>query len=66
MKRKHPVFHVSLLEPAHPNTSDIIIPEEYIKPDEEYEIEKILNKQLIDKKSYYLIKRKNYKYADNI
>ena len=56
MKRKHSIFHVSLLKSAYSNTLDIIISKEYIEPDKKYEVEKILNKQLIDEKSYYLIK----------
>ena len=56
MKRKHSVFHASLLKSAHSDTSDVIISEGYIEPDEEYEVEKILDKQLIDGKLHYLIK----------
>ena len=56
MKRKHPVFHVSLLKSAHSETSNIIVSKKYIESDEKYEIESILNKQLIDEKFYYLMK----------
>ena len=65
MKRKHPVFHVSLLEPAHPETPNTTIPEGYIEPDEEYEVENILDKQLIDGEPHYLVKWKNYEHSDN-
>ena len=56
MKRKHSVFHVSLLKSTHSETSNIIISKEYIESDEKYEVESILNKQLIDEKSHYLMK----------
>ena len=56
MKRKHSVFHVSLLESAHSETSNIIISKKYIESNEKYEVENILNKQLIDEKPHYLMK----------
>ena len=56
MKRKYSIFHASLLESAHPDTSNVIISKGYIESDKEYEVEKILNKQLIDEKFYYLVK----------
>ena len=56
IKRKHLIFHVSLLKSAHSETSNIIISKEYIESNKEYKIEKILNKQLINKKPHYLIK----------
>ena len=65
MNRKHPVFHAALLEPAHPDTPMTTIPEGYIQPDEEYEVERILDKQLIDGEPHYLIKWKDYEHSDN-
>ena len=56
MKRKHSIFHVSLLKSAHSETSNIIISKKYIESDEKYEVENILNKQLIDEEPHYLIK----------
>ena len=59
IKRKHSVFHVSLLESANSDTSTQSISNEYIEYDNnenKYEIEKILNTQLIDEQSHYLIK----------
>ena len=59
MKRKHSVFHVSLLESANSDTSTQSISNEYIEYDNnknKYKIEKILNTQLIDEQSHYLIK----------
>ena len=58
IKKKHSVFHISLLKSAHSNTSKTNISKKYIQDENEkkYEIEEILNKQLIDKKIHYLIK----------
>ena len=44
IKRKYSIFHVSLLKPAHLDTSNIIISKKCIEPNEKYEVEKILNK----------------------
>lgn len=67
MKRKHPVFHVSLLEPAHPDTPETVIPEDYIQneDEEEYEVEEILDKQLIDGEIHYLVKWENHEHSEN-
>ena len=58
MKKKHSVFHVSFLKSAHSNTSKTNISAEYIQGEDEkeYEVEEILNKQLIDEEVHYLIK----------
>ena len=58
MEKKHSVFHISLLKSAHLDTSETSIPENYIQDENEkkYEVEKILNKQLIDEEIHYLIK----------
>ena len=58
MKKKHLIFHISLLKSAHLDTSETNISEGYIqnKDKKKYEIEKILNKQLIDGEVHYLIK----------
>ena len=58
IKKKHSVFHVSLLKSAHSNTSKTNISKDYIQNEngKKYEIEEILNKQLIDEKIHYLIK----------
>ena len=58
IKKKHSIFHISLLKSAHSNTSKTNISEKYIQDEDEekYEIEEILNKQLIDEKTNYLIK----------
>jgi transposase InsO family protein len=59
--RIHPVFHVSLLEPAHP---DIPLQETFqFEPEEteEYEVEKILN----HKGQRYLVRWKGYDYTSD-
>ena len=58
MKKKHSIFHISFLKSAHSDTPKTNISEKYIQSEdeEEYEVEKILNKQLIDEKIHYLIK----------
>jgi hypothetical protein len=59
--RIHPVFHISLLEPAHPNAEGQdqieVIPEN----EEEYEVEQILDtRKLKNGKIEYLIHWKDY------
>ena len=58
MKKKYSIFHISLLKSAHSNTSKTNISNDYIQREnkKKYEIEKILNKQLIDEEIHYLIK----------
>ena len=63
MKRIHPVFHISLLEPAPKNTrtqKDI-----EIKSKDKYEVEKILNYKQISGQPYYLVKWKDYNTSEN-
>jgi transposase InsO family protein len=62
----HPVFHISLLEPAPPGappapTTGI----QPINPNAEYEVESILDCQYIRKQVKYLIKWKDYPHSDN-
>lgn len=58
--RIHPVFHISLLEPAPKNTetqdSIEVIPEQ----EEEYEVERILDTEQKDGKIKYLVRWKGY------
>jgi hypothetical protein len=59
MKRKYSVFHAFLLKSAHSDTSTQELSNEYIEfenNEKKYEVEKILNSQLIDEKTHYLIK----------
>ena len=60
--RIHPVFHVSLLEPADSEMSiQENLPEINLESqDAKFEVEEILNQQDIDNESYYLIKWKEY------
>ncbi len=63
----HPVFHVSLLEPADPSTPLMTgIPENYLQdPNSEYEIQKILDDDTIDGQRHYLIKWKGFNTSEN-
>ena len=58
IKKKHSVFHISFLKSAHSDTSKTNISKKYFQSEDEkkYEVEEILNKQLIDEKIHYLIK----------
>ena len=56
MKFKHSIFHALLLKSAHSNTSKNIISNKYVESQNEYKIGKILNTQLINKQSHFLIK----------
>nr|XP_036576341.1 reverse transcriptase domain protein [Colletotrichum truncatum]KAF6783066.1 reverse transcriptase domain protein [Colletotrichum truncatum] len=60
----HPVFHVSLLEPAPDgtHTEDCIIME---TDDTEYEVERILDHRRNDETTEYFIKWKNYGHEDD-
>ena len=63
----HPVFHVSLLEPADPETLVQEDPPE-IDPesqDTEFIVEEILDQQEIDGEPHYLIKWKGYDSSGN-
>jgi hypothetical protein len=55
MQRIHPVFHISLLEPA-PRDATLAENIELIDETKEYEVEQILDIQKVNNKPYYLIK----------
>lgn len=47
----HPIFHVSLLEPAHPETPiEIFVPLDPKTEEPEYEFNKILDYRVINRK----------------
>ena len=57
MKFKHSIFHASFLKSAHSDITKIFIRNEYVESQKEYEIEEILNTQLI-KNNFFLDKVK--------
>jgi RNase H-like domain found in reverse transcriptase/Reverse transcriptase (RNA-dependent DNA polymerase)/Integrase zinc binding domain/Chromo (CHRromatin Organisation MOdifier) domain len=64
--RLHPVFHVSLLEPAKGQTPDAMNTEiQPINEEQEYEVEKILDQRISNGKHEYLVKWKDYEETEN-
>ena len=62
--RIHPVFHISLLEPAPKNAK--IQTDIEVEPDEgEYEVEEILDRRVKGRQEEYLIKWKGYDDSEN-
>lgn len=61
--RIHPTFHVSLLEKANQNARPYRT--ETPNDEQEYEVEKVLGKALVDGKEHYLIKWKGYPTSEN-
>src|SRR2546423_1933136 len=62
--RIHPVFHISLLEPAPRNAK--LQTNANVETDEnEYEVKQILDTQTIRNKPYYLVKWKGYDTSEN-
>jgi hypothetical protein len=65
MLKIHPVFHISLLEPALKNvkiTKDMEINND---TKQEYKVKEILNHKQVSGKPYYLIKWKGYNTSEN-
>jgi transposase InsO family protein len=65
MSKIHPVFHISLLEPAPKNAmiaEDVEIDDD---TEQEYEVERILNDKRVSGKPYYLVKWKGYDTSEN-
>ncbi|KAL1960957.1 hypothetical protein VTO42DRAFT_4845 [Malbranchea cinnamomea] len=61
--RIHPIFHVSLLEKADQNVKS---PRVEIETDEqEYKVERILDRRRINRKIHYLVKWKGYPTSEN-
>jgi hypothetical protein len=64
--RLHPVFHVSLLEPARGNTP--LATNTEIQPENDpdvYQVEKILDRKLVGRRELFLIKWEGYEHTDN-
>ena len=64
--RLHPVFHVSLLEPARGSTP--LATNTEIQPENEpgvYQVERILDQRLVGKQEQFLIKWEGYEPTDN-
>jgi hypothetical protein len=62
----HPVFHISLLEPAPPGAPNAPYTEiEPVNPNAEYEVEEILDQKYIRGKLHYLIKWEGYPHSEN-
>jgi hypothetical protein len=62
----HPVFHISLLEPANGTTP--VATNTELQPENEpdiYEVEKILDRRLVGKQEQYLVKWQGYEHTDN-
>ncbi|BAE56502.1 unnamed protein product [Aspergillus oryzae RIB40] len=64
MKKIHPVFHISLLEPA-PENAKIAENIELDEEGTEYEVEKILKHKRVNGKPHYLVKWKGYSTSEN-
>lgn len=65
----HPVFYISLLEPAPTNTQPITETEEILPEnsdnDKDYKVEKVLDSGIIDGQFIYLLKWKRYNNSEN-
>ena len=63
----HPVFHITVLEPAHPSipVATQVPTLETDNNDKEYVVEKVLQSQLVDGQLQYLVKWMGYGMDDN-
>jgi transposase InsO family protein len=64
MRRIHPVFHISLLESA-PRDATLAQNIELADETEEYEVEQVLDMQMVNNQPFYLIKWKGYDTSEN-
>jgi hypothetical protein len=65
MSKLHPVFHISLLEPAPKNAKIAENMEIDDDTKQEYKVKKILNHKRVSGKLYYLVKWKGYNTLEN-
>jgi transposase InsO family protein len=65
MSKIHPVFHISLLEPAPKNAKIAENVEIDDDTEQEYEVEEILSHKRVSGKPYYLVKWKDYDTSEN-
>lgn len=65
MRKIHPVFHVSLLEPAPKNAKIPTNVEIEESTDEEYEVERVCRVKRVNGKPLYLVKWKGYPTSEN-
>jgi hypothetical protein len=65
MSKIHPVFHISLLEPAPKNAKIAENVEIDDDTEQEYEVEQILDDKRVSGKPYYLMKWKGYDTSEN-
>mgnify|MGYP002717984364 FL=1 len=65
MNKIHPVFHISLLEPAPKNARIAENVEINDDTEQEYEVERILDHRRISGKSHYLVKWEGYDTSEN-
>ena len=64
--RIHPIFHISLLEPAHPDAEQAKETIEVAQENkEEYEVERILDTRQENNNIQYLIHWKGYSHAED-
>jgi hypothetical protein len=64
MQRIHPVFHISLLELA-PRDATLAQNIKLTDKTKEYKVEQVLDMQIVNNQSFYLIKWKGYDTSKN-
>ena len=61
----HPVFHISLLEPAPPNAKTVILDLSEENEGQEYVVEEVIDERTVGGEHQYLIKWKGFGESDN-
>jgi hypothetical protein len=64
MQRIHPIFHISLLEPA-PRDTTLAENIELADKTKEYKVKRVLDMQMVNNQPFYLIKWKGYDTSEN-